>query len=427
MKNILVLAYQLSPTKGSEYSVAWNYVIRMSKYNKLTVIYGTSGNHLGDCSEMKEFVKNSNLPNIKFINVKPNKWTEILNWCNRHNFFNYSFYFAYNAWQKQVYHKVKKLIKDEHFDLIHFVGPIGYREPGYLWKLNLPYIWGPIGGTNNASMILLKNAPLSAKFKFKFRNIINQIQLRLFYRVRKAIEATDLLLTATTENQKTIKTFFNKESLYLPENSISHNIHLNTDKFINCTKFHLIIIGSINAGKAVNIALEAISKIKNKNKIVIDIVGDGAMTPNLKKYANENKIDDIINWHGQLSREKAINLFNQAHLHIVTSAKEGNPTTIWEAMSHGVPSISFDHCGMHDTICKHCGIKIPISNYEQCVIDLANEIDFLIEHPKRLEELANGVLKCAQKYTWEKREEILLECYDIAINNYNNKKFAHKK
>ena len=40
MKNILVLAYQLSPTKGSEYSVAWNYVTRMSKYNRLTVLYG---------------------------------------------------------------------------------------------------------------------------------------------------------------------------------------------------------------------------------------------------------------------------------------------------------------------------------------------------------------------------------------------------
>jgi hypothetical protein len=25
---------------------------------------------------------------------------------------------------------------------------IGYREPGYLWKLNVPFVWGPMGGTN---------------------------------------------------------------------------------------------------------------------------------------------------------------------------------------------------------------------------------------------------------------------------------------
>ena len=67
MKNILVLAYQLSPTKGSEYSVAWNYVIRMSKYNRLTVLYGASGEHLGDCSEMEEFAQTNILPNVTFI------------------------------------------------------------------------------------------------------------------------------------------------------------------------------------------------------------------------------------------------------------------------------------------------------------------------------------------------------------------------
>ena len=41
--NILVLAAFISPTKGSEYSVAWNYVKHMSKYNNLTVVYGASG------------------------------------------------------------------------------------------------------------------------------------------------------------------------------------------------------------------------------------------------------------------------------------------------------------------------------------------------------------------------------------------------
>ena len=45
--NILVLAAFISPTKGSEYSVAWNYVKHMSKYNNLTVVYGASGDVLG--------------------------------------------------------------------------------------------------------------------------------------------------------------------------------------------------------------------------------------------------------------------------------------------------------------------------------------------------------------------------------------------
>lgn len=421
MKHILVLAYQLSPTKGSEYSVAWNYVIRMSKYNKLTVLYGVSGEHLGDCDEMEEFAKSKGLPNVTLICVKPNKLTNTLNWCNRHNFLNYTFYFAYQTWQKQVYNMSKKLIQNEKFDLIHFVGPIGYREPGYLWKLDLPYMWGPIGGANKASCILLSKSPILAKSKFAFRNFANELQLKYLLRLKKTLTKTDLLLTATSENQKIFKTKFNKDSIYLPENSISTKIKLNTSKFRNYTNYHIISIGSLVAGKTVNILLEALILVKHKEKITVDIVGDGPERHVLEAFAKKHQLQSLINWHGQLPRQKAVELFNNAHVHIITSAKEGNPTTIWEAMSYGVPTISFDHCGMHDTICERCGIRIPIHNYNQCVSDLANEIDELLEHPKRFEELAYGVLECAQKFTWEEREKILLNCYNIAINNYRNK------
>ena len=93
-------------------------------------------------------------------------------------------------------------MENKHFDLIHFVGPIGYREPGYLWKLGIPYLWGPIGGSNKTNVILQKHTSLLAQFKFRLRNVMNEIQLRKNKRLKLALENTDLLLTATTENQK---------------------------------------------------------------------------------------------------------------------------------------------------------------------------------------------------------------------------------
>ena len=421
MKNILVLAYQLSPTKGSEYSVAWNYVIRMSKYNRLTVLYGVSGTHLGDCDEMEEFAKTKGLPNVTFVCIKPNRWTNALNWCNRHNFLNYTFYFAYKAWQKQVYKEAKNLSEHEKFDLIHFVGPIGYREPGYLWKLNIPYMWGPIGGANSNCMTLTKNISTISKLKFSFRNWVNKLHLKHNRRLRHALKRTDVLLTSTSENQQIFRTILHANSIYLPENAIASEIKLNENKFNNNNNFHFIVVGSLIPRKAVNILLEALTLVKHKEKITVDIVGDGPERQTLELFAKKHQLQSLINWHGQLPRKKAVELFNNAHMHVITSTSEANTTVIWEAMSYGVPTISFDHCGMHDTICERCGIRIPIHNYNQCVSDLANEIDELLEHPKRFEELAYGVLECAQKFTWEEREKILLNCYNIAINNYRNK------
>lgn len=419
MKNLLILAFALSPTKGSEYSVAWNYVTHMSKYYRLTVLYGVSGTHLGDCDEMEEFTKTKGLPNVTFVCIKPNRWTNALNWCNRHNFLNYTFYFAYQAWQKQVYKKATNLIKHEKFDLIHFVGPTGYREPGYLWKLGLPYIWGPIGGANNNNLTLTKNISTISKLKFVFRNWANKIQLKHNRRLQQALKRTDILLTSTSENQQIFKTILHADSTYLPENAIASEIKLNENKFNN-NNFHFIFVGSLIPRKAVNILLEALTLVKHKEKITVDIVGDGPERQTLELFAKKHQLQDLINWHGQLPRDKAVELFNNAHMHVITSTSEGNPTTIWEAMSYGVPTITFDHCGMHDTICKRCGIRIPIYTYDQCVTDLAIEIDKLLEYPERFKQLAIGTIECARNFTWGNREKFLNKLYSKILNRNEN-------
>ena len=149
-KHILVMTYMLSPYKGSEFSVAWNYVTEMSQEYDLTVLYGISGPHMGNCEEMEEYIAKYPIPGVNFVAVKPSRFANFLNYLNRHDIFVYTFYYAYQVWQKLAYKKAIELTKYTKFDLVHYVGMIGYREPGYLWKLGLPYVWGPISGANNA-------------------------------------------------------------------------------------------------------------------------------------------------------------------------------------------------------------------------------------------------------------------------------------
>ena len=182
MKDILVLAYAISPSKGSEYAVAWNYVTAMSRYHRLTVLYGTSGEHMGDTVEMERYIREHPVPNVTFVAVAPSRTAERLNALNKRGIFVYSFYLAYRQWHKSVYRAARELVRKKHFDLIHYVGPIGYREPGYLWKLDLPYVWGPIGGTRNPSFRLLGAvSTFPGLCKLLFRTVANVLQLDVGY------------------------------------------------------------------------------------------------------------------------------------------------------------------------------------------------------------------------------------------------------
>lgn len=420
MKKILVLAYAISPYKGSEYSVAWNYVTNMSKDNELVVLYGTSGEHIGDIQIMEDYLNEHEVPNIRFVPILSNKWIGLLNFFNRRGFFVYSFYWAFQAWQKLAYCKAKELIQIEHFDLIHNVGPIGYREPGYLWKLDLPYVWGPIGGFNNLPISMMKALPISGKLKLGIRSVLNILQMRYSSRVKKAIRRTDVLFTATSYNKKIVKESFHRDSILLPENCISGKINLdNIDKFDN-EIFHLIWIGRIDANKSLMILLEALSKLRSKDKIELHVVGIGPLKNYLIVKCKEWNIENNVIWHGQVSRSEVFELLTQVHLHIITSVSEGNPTTVWEAMSVGVPTMTVDHCGMHDIVCDKCGIKIPVTYYDDIVNKFAAEIEKLQQHfPCGLKELSYATINCAQKYTWEKRVLFLNSIYDKVVNIKN--------
>lgn len=50
---ILVHTFWLSPYRGSEFAVAWDYITTMSKYHELFVICGSSSYTLGDFTDLR--------------------------------------------------------------------------------------------------------------------------------------------------------------------------------------------------------------------------------------------------------------------------------------------------------------------------------------------------------------------------------------
>ena len=64
---IIALTYSISPIRGSEYSVGWNYVSRMSKHYDIYCIYGLAGDHMGDLQEIESIKDKEEFKNINFV------------------------------------------------------------------------------------------------------------------------------------------------------------------------------------------------------------------------------------------------------------------------------------------------------------------------------------------------------------------------
>lgn len=418
---ILVLAYVVSPHRGSEYSVAWNFITHMSRTHELTVLFGASGLHMGDTAELENHVAKHPLPNVRFVPVRPNGLANLLNSANRRGWFNYTFYFGYRLWHFQAYKLAQELLESQKFDLVHYLGPIGYREPGYLWRLGMPYVWGPIGGAVNVPFQMFPALPATAKAKFAFRTVVNWFQLRFSRRVHRALDSTDVLLTATTENQEIFRRVLGRVSLYLPENGIVGEISLDGTKFDNLDRIHLVWIGCVEARKALVVLVEALTHCAQRERFLVHVVGDGPLRPKLEARVREAGLSGTFIWHGHVTRGKVQALLSKSHLHVVTSVSEGNPTTIWEAMSCGVPTLSVDHCGMHDTVRPDSGIKVPLSDYNMLVREFALRLDEVAANPACLRDMAQCVVQHAPSHHWNRRAAFFAERYEEAMRTWQRR------
>ena len=63
MKTIILVTYDISPYRGSEASVSWNYASNMGEHHKVIVLYGRGK------EEIEKYLETHQMPNVRFINI----------------------------------------------------------------------------------------------------------------------------------------------------------------------------------------------------------------------------------------------------------------------------------------------------------------------------------------------------------------------
>lgn len=404
MRTILLITYDMSPYKGSEASVSWNYVSNMAEHNKLIAIYGKGK------EDVERYLKQNQMPNVRFINIPfiPVSGSGLI--------MDIEYNLNYRKWHWQVYIWAKDIVEREHVDVIHYLNPIGFKEPGYCWKIKkVPYVWGPIQGVENRPLALFPALSSKGKINALVRRVVHNGLLWCLPRVRKALKRADAVFAATPNTVKQLKRIHHKDAIYLPENGIL-KMERTEPIFMNDT-LNLIWVGSIDERKALGILISALGKVKNNNWH-LNVLGEGPLREKCEALADELGISEKITFHGKVDRAQVQLVFAQSHVHVISSLGEGNPTVLWEAFSKAIPTLTLDHCGMAGVVSSECGIKIPIRSYQQVLNDMAFAIDDLMEHPEKVSRLSQGTIECAKMFMWANRIALYDKIYDEISKKY---------
>ena len=367
MLSILINAYACSPNMGSEPGMAWNWCVNLAKHCELHII--TEG-------EFKEQIETvlPTLPQGKNMHFYYNPVSEeVRRMCWNQG--DWRFYKHYKRWQWKTYEIAKEILANQHIDIVHQLNMIGFREPGYLWKIEeKPFVWGPVDAKEKFPTAYLQGANLKAKLFVHLKNFLTGIQLSYDRRVRKTTKKASVIVSASSESQKSFNKFFNIDSPLLNETGCYPQIKPLLDKR-DKNELDLLWVGKLDFRKQLTLAIKSLAQLNN-HKIKLHIVGSGDATIYQQLALSLNVASQCI-WHRTVSHDKVQEMMRQSDVFFFTSVAEGTPHVVLEAISNNLPVVCFDICGQGDSINEKVGIKIPLSNPQQSVHDFAEKINYL--------------------------------------------------
>lgn len=418
--NVLIVAHEFSPNQGSECAEGWNLVTRIAKYHDVTVLYASGSQFCNDSyvTAVEDFYKlNDPISGLKLINIDQPSLTKIFTRINK-NFVKIGsiglpilYFMGYKFWQKKVYKKAKKLNEIYNYDISHQLTQITFREPGYLWKLNVPFVWGPTGGTSTIPKGFLHILTWKSFFFEKIRTLSNFYQFNYVNRIIQANKQAALIYCFTNEDGiRFKKRSTGKIKLMLDAGTNSNKIS-NVSRKNESSVITGIWCGQLIERKAPLILLRALALGNFSNqKLRIIIIGSGPLETSLHKLAEELKIDNI-EWISRVSHDKIFELMRSADFFVHTSYREATSNVIPEALSIGLPVICHDANGMSIAVNENCGIKIPLISYEESVKGFCKAINSILEDNDLLNKIKAGAVIRSNEISWDSMAETIAEDY----------------
>ncbi|PTB88652.1 hypothetical protein C9994_17670, partial [Marivirga lumbricoides] len=177
-------AYAVNPFKGSEDGMGWNFIYQIARFQKVIAI--TRENNRPHIEKYMEQTPDEVYNNIQFYYFDLPYWMRFWKKGGR----GAMLYFW--MWQFGIVHFIKKL--NLKFDIAHNVNFHNDWTPSFLWKLNKPFVWGPVGHHPLIPKQYLRGRSSSFWLKDRMTWLVKKLFWNFSFSLKKTVKKADHVL-----------------------------------------------------------------------------------------------------------------------------------------------------------------------------------------------------------------------------------------
>lgn len=145
-------------------------------------------------------------------------------------------------------------------------------------------------------------------------------------------------------------------------------------------------LGYLVPRKNVKLLLESVKIVAQKrNDFRLDIIGDGVSLDDLKNYVSENRLENVVEFHGFRQKQEIPAFFARSSGLLFQTDFDIWGLVLNEAMAAGVPCLSSPNAGATNDLIQEgiTGFEVDFTNLEL----VANKMNWLIDHREEAQKM----------------------------------------
>lgn len=402
MKTVLASAYAVNPYKGSEDGMGWNFIYQIARYHKVIAV--TRENNKAHIEKYMNENPDDIYDNITFLYFDLPYWARFWKKGGR----GALLYFY--LWQRCLPSFIKK--QGLVFDIVHNVNFHNDWTPSFLWKLNKPFVWGPIGHHPVIPSEYLSSYRKEYAIKEKLTVLIKKLFWNASSSLKQSSKRAAHILCMNKSVPAVLKLNDKKYSIVPSVATQDFGFDFQQQN----EKFTLITAGRLVPLKGFDLTIKSFAQFLQaqplrKEKCELMIVGSGPELDNYLAMTKQLGIEKNVRFINWMDRENLMALYKKASVFIFPS-HEGAGMVVAEALSFGLPVVCLDNCGPGEFIDASCGIKVSYKNYNQTLKELSLAIADLFNAPELLKRMRYNARKHFEShFHWDVRGEEFRKVY----------------
>lgn len=399
---ILYDCFSCSPYYGSDEGIGWMWPYMMRKYHEVWALVRKDRRE-----DIEHYCIEHDIKDIHFVYCDVPDWMNFY-YKNKKKGKNGALDFlAYQyLWQFFAYQTAKRLNQKIHFDIVHHVSTNDFRLIGFLYKLQVPYIIGPIGGAQETPDALSYYVRNHRKIE-TFRSFLNKMMIHL-PGYKKALNAAEKIYFSNPETREFLLSYIKnqKKCTLLSEVGVSLNTNLVEKTLRDPQSDEAIFMwaGRMEYRKGLELLVDVLKKLPLDKRWKVILCGDGGDKEHIQQLCSKERFAERVEFTGKLKYEQVQKLYEKSTAFVFPSLRETTGTVIIEAMAHGIPVICLKQGGGALIINEDTGFLIPVDNREKCIEYFKNAMLECIRNPSKAEKMGkNARNRVVTEFSWEKK------------------------